>query len=127
MYTFLVRLARAENASGEQRARVAILTGEIKWRSQIAYLFIKGAVMAENMDAAPDHIDFSKEQWKQIQDDQKQIFLTMTGNCMGGFLTAPDYTGSDRIDDKSTYEIFWRGKGSDADGASGERRCILPL
>ena len=69
VYTFLVRLARAENASGEQRARVAILTGEIKWRSQIAYLFIKGAVMAENMDAAPDHIDFSKEQWKQIQDD----------------------------------------------------------
>ena len=90
VYTFLVRLARAENASGEQRARVAILTGEIKWRSQIAYLFIKGAVMAENMDAAPDHIDFSKEQWKQIQDDQKQYFDDQ--EIVGWFFSQPQIT-----------------------------------
>lgn len=90
VYTFLVRLARAENASGEQRARVAILTGEIKWRSQIAYLFIKGAVMAENMDAAPDHIDFSKEQWKQIQDDQKQYFDDQ--EIVGWFFSQPQLT-----------------------------------
>ena len=90
VYTFLVRLARAENASGEQRARVAILTGEIKWRSQIAYLFIKGAVMAENMDAAPDHIDFSKEQWKQIQDDQKQYFDDQ--ETVGWFFSQPQIT-----------------------------------
>ena len=78
-YTFLVRLARAENASGE-----------IKWRSQIAYLFIKGAVMAENMDAAPDHIDFSKEQWKQIQDDQKQYFDDQ--EIVGWFFSQPQIT-----------------------------------
>ena len=90
MCTHLVRLARAENASGEQRARVAILTGEIKWRSQIAYLFIKGAVMAENMDAAPDHIDFSKEQWKQIQDDQKQYFDDQ--EIVGWFFSQPQIT-----------------------------------
>lgn len=90
VYTFLVRLARAENASGEQRARVAILTGEIKWRSQTAYLFIKGAVMAENMDAAPDHIDFSKEQWKQIQDDQKQYFDDQ--EIVGWFFSQPQLT-----------------------------------
>lgn len=90
VYTFLVRLARAENASGEQRARVAILTGEIKWRSQTAYLFIKGAVMAEDMDAAPDHIDFSKEQWKQIQDDQKQYFDDQ--EIVGWFFSQPQLT-----------------------------------
>lgn len=90
VYTFLVRLARAENASGEQRARVAILTGEIKWRSQTAYLFIKGAVMEENMDAAPDHIDFSKEQWKQIQDDQKQYFDDQ--EIVGWFFSQPQLT-----------------------------------
>lgn len=74
VYTFLVRLARVENASGETKARVAVLTGEIKWRSQTAYLFIKGAVMVGDMDAAPDHIDFSGEQWNQIQEDQKKYF-----------------------------------------------------
>ena len=74
VYTFLVRLARSENASGETKAQAAVLTGEIKWRSQTAYLFIKGAIMAENMDAAPDHIDFSGEHWDQIQENQKKYF-----------------------------------------------------
>ena len=34
VYTFLVRLARAEGTAGEPMARVAVLTGEIKWRAQ---------------------------------------------------------------------------------------------
>lgn len=61
VYTFLVRLARTED-SGETKTRVAVLTGNLKWRSQTAYLFIKGAIIAEEMEAAPDHIDFSKNQ-----------------------------------------------------------------
>ena len=72
VYTFLVRLARNEDTTGELKARVAVLTGDIKWRSQEVYLFVKGAVVAEEMDAVPDHIDFSGEQWKQIQKDQKE-------------------------------------------------------
>lgn len=87
VYTFLVRLARAENESGETKARVAVLTGEIRWRSQTAYLFIKGAVMAENMDAAPDHIDFSGEQWNQIQEDQKKYFENQ--EIVGWFFAHP--------------------------------------
>ena len=87
VYTFLVRLARAENASGETKARVAVLTGEIKWRSQTAYLFIKGAVMAGDMDAAPDHIDFSGEQWNQIQEDQKKYFEDQ--EIVGWFFSQP--------------------------------------
>ena len=74
VYTFLVRLARNEDTTGELKARVAVLTGDIKWRSQEVYLFVKGAVVAEEMDAVPDHIDFSGEQWKQIQKDQKEYF-----------------------------------------------------
>lgn len=87
VYTFLVRLARAENASGEMKTRVAVLTGEIKWRSQTAYLFIKGAVMAENMDAAPDHIDFSEENWDQIQEEQKKYFEGQ--EIVGWFFSQP--------------------------------------
>ena len=71
VYTFLVRLARTEDSLGEAKTRVAVLTGNLKWRSQTAYLFIKGAIIAEEMEAAPDHIDFSENQWKQIQEAQK--------------------------------------------------------
>ena len=63
VYTFLVRLARTEDSLGEAKTRVAVLTGNLKWRSQTAYLFIKGAIIAEEMEAAPDHIDFSENQW----------------------------------------------------------------
>ena len=47
VYTFLVRLARTEDSLGEAKTRVAVLTGNLKWRSQTAYLFIKGAIIAE--------------------------------------------------------------------------------
>ena len=90
VYTFLVRLARAENASGDMKARVAVLTGEIKWRSQTAYLFIKGAVMAENMEAAPDHIDFSGENWDQLQEDQTKYFEGQ--EIVGWFFSQPQLT-----------------------------------
>ena len=89
VYTFLVRLARSENAAGETKARVAVLTGEIKWRSQTAYLFIKGAVMAEDMDAAPDHIDFSGEKWNQIQEEQKKYFEDQ--EIVGWFFSQPQF------------------------------------
>lgn len=46
--------------------------------------------MAENMDAASDHIDFSKEQWKQIQDDQKQYFDDQ--EIVGWFFSQPQIT-----------------------------------
>ena len=87
VYTFLVRLARAEGTAGEPMARVAVLTGESKWRAQTAYLFIKGAVMAADMDAAPDHIDFSGEQWKRIQEDQKKYFENQ--EIVGWFFSQP--------------------------------------
>ena len=89
VYTFLVRLSRAENADGEMKARAAVLTGEIKWRSQTAYLFIKGAVMAEGMEAAPDHIDFSGKLWKQIQEEQKEYFEEQ--EIVGWFFSQPQH------------------------------------
>ena len=49
VYTFLVRLARTEDSLGEAKTRVAVLTGNLKWRSQTAYLFIKGSIIAEEM------------------------------------------------------------------------------
>ena len=87
VYTFLVRLARTEDSLGEAKTRVAVLTGNLKWRSQTAYLFIKGAIMAEEMEAAPDHIDFSENQWKQIQEAQKEYFEDQ--EIVGWFFSQP--------------------------------------
>ena len=89
VYTFLVRLARTEDSSGESKTRVAVLTGDIKWRSQTEYVFIKGAIIAEEMEAASDHIDFSENQWKQIQETQKEYF----GNqeIVGWFFSQPRF------------------------------------
>ena len=33
--------------------------GDTKWNNGITYLFIRGALMVEDMEAAADHIDFS--------------------------------------------------------------------
>ena len=87
VYTFLVRLARTEDSLGEVKTRVAVLTGNLKWRSQTAYLFIKGANIAEEMEAAPDHIDFSENQWKQIQEAQKEYFEDQ--EIVGWFFSQP--------------------------------------
>ena len=72
VYTFLVRLARSEKKPEEQAAKTAVLTGETKYRGGTLYLFIKGAIIAEDMEAAQDHIDFSVEVWEKIHQAQKR-------------------------------------------------------
>ena len=59
VYTFLTRLARNAVGSGKEQGCVAVFTGETKWNNGITYLFIRGALMVEDMEAASDHIDFS--------------------------------------------------------------------
>lgn len=86
VYTFLIRLARTEENQEVQKGRVAVLTGEIKWKTGTAYLFIRGAVMAEDMEAAVDHVDFSVQVWKQIHEDQRNI-LKIRRLLAGSFLS----------------------------------------
>ena len=87
VYTFLIRLARTEENQEVQKGRVAVLTGEIKWKTGTAYLFIRGAVMAEDMEAAVDHVDFSVQVWKQIHEDQKKYFEDQ--EIVGWFFSQP--------------------------------------
>ena len=125
VYTFLVRLARTEDSLGEAKTRVAVLTGNLKWRSQTAYLFIKGAIIAEEMEAAPDHIDFRKINGSRYR--KPEGVLRRSGDCGMVLFTAsasPESIGSDV---KSTHETFWRRKSPDAYGTSGKGRCFLPL
>ena len=74
VYTFLTRLARNAVGSGKEQGCVAVFTGETKWNNGITYLFIRGALMVEDMEAASDHIDFSEKIWAKIQEDQAKYF-----------------------------------------------------
>lgn len=87
VYTFLVRLARSEKKPEEQAAKTAVLTGETKYRGGTLYLFIKGAIIAEDMEAAQDHIDFSVEVWEKIHQAQKQYFEDQ--EIVGWFFSGP--------------------------------------
>ena len=61
VYTFLVRLSRSEEGNSSREAQVAVLTGESRWWCGASYLFIRGALIAEGMEAAADHIHFTDE------------------------------------------------------------------
>ena len=74
VYTFLGRTASSEKILGSKEGCAAVLTGEIKWQEGIAYVFVKGAILAKNMEAAREHIDFSEEIWADIHEEQEKYF-----------------------------------------------------
>ena len=74
VYTFLGRTASSEKILGSKEGCTAVLTGEIKWQEGIAYVFVKGAILAKNMEAAREHIDFSEEIWADIHEEQEKYF-----------------------------------------------------
>ena len=74
VYTFLTRFARNETGPGTEQGCVAVFTGDTKWNNGITYLFIRGALMVEDMEAAADHIDFSEKVWTKIQENQAKYF-----------------------------------------------------
>ena len=74
VYTFLGRLAGSENGREKECGRLAVLTGDTKWNNGTAYLFIRGALMVENTQANPEHIDFSEKVWSIIHEEQEKYF-----------------------------------------------------
>lgn len=74
VYTFLCRLSEKEKEENEASGVLAVLTGEIKSAEDITYVFIKGAIVAEGAQAASDHIGFSEEIWKHIQEEEEKYF-----------------------------------------------------
>lgn len=72
VYTFLnVFAAEQEN---EESGKVAVLTGEIRWTADMTCIFVKGALAADEMDAATDHIDFLDKIWQKLQEDKEKYF-----------------------------------------------------
>ena len=73
VYTFLGRLADQKSHSKEV-CGVAVFTGETKWDSGITYIFIRGALIAEDMEVTAEHIEFSEKIWEKIQENQIKYF-----------------------------------------------------
>lgn len=74
VYTFLGRLAGADKERENSKGCLAVLTGETKWSEGTTYLFIRGALMVENVEAAADHIDFTEEIWTKIYEEEEKYF-----------------------------------------------------
>ena len=87
VYTFLVRLARSAEEKDGQKARVAVLTGEARWYAGTSWLFIRGAMMVENMEVSADHIDFTDEIWQKIHEEQGKYFAEQ--EVAGWFFSQP--------------------------------------
>lgn len=73
VYTFLGRTASSEKILGSKEGCTAVLTGEIKWQEGIAYVFVKGAILAKNMEAAREHIDFQRKSGQIYMRSRKNI------------------------------------------------------
>lgn len=88
VYTFLGRTASSEKILGSKEGCAAVLTGEIKWQEGITYVFVKGAILAEKMEAAREHIDFSEEIWADVHEAQEKYFENQ--EVVGWFFTQPE-------------------------------------
>lgn len=73
VYTFLGRLADQKSHSKEV-CGIAVFTGETKWDSGITYIFIRGALIVEDMEVTAEHIEFSEKIWEKIQENQIKYF-----------------------------------------------------
>lgn len=74
VYTFLGKYAGAEESGGEEKSCLAVLTGETKWDSGDAYVFIKGALTAETEELSREHIEFTDQLWQKIHQEMERCF-----------------------------------------------------
>lgn len=71
VYTFLNKQAEK---SQEKAGHVAVLMGETKWSKGVSYLFVRGALTVEDMEASAEHIDFTEEIWEGIYEEKAKYF-----------------------------------------------------
>lgn len=74
VYTFLGKLAETERQKTDSRGCAAVFTGELKWLSGTAYVFVRGALMTGDMEAAADHLVFTEEIWTRLYEEKDKYF-----------------------------------------------------
>ncbi len=83
--TYLRKLAKEEVLS----SRGAILLGKSDRMDTVPYLFIKGAIALDKVDASKDGIPFTDEVWAEIYGTIKEYFSDQ--DILGWFLSIPGY------------------------------------
>ncbi len=92
VYTYLNQLAKPCNTY----SRGAILLGEYKKNETGEYLFISGAIEAQNLELDLDETVFTNETWSEIYDNIKNYFPELS--VVGWFLSRLGFSTS--INDK---------------------------
>ena len=65
VYTFLGKIA----AEGKEKGKLALLLGQTNWKEGVSYLFVRCALEISDTDVTPEHIGFTEEVWKKIQEE----------------------------------------------------------
>jgi LysM repeat protein len=73
VYTFLGKLSAA-SMKEEHAGKLAVLTGEVKWQEGVTYLFVRGAILTEGAEAAPDHVSLKENAWEKITEEAEKYF-----------------------------------------------------
>ena len=69
VHTFMARIAGQES-----EVRIGLLLGKSNWMDGVTYIFIRSALLMENMEASLEHISFTDEIWQQAESETEQCF-----------------------------------------------------
>lgn len=70
VYTFLERIA----LDSDSRSIAAILLGKVKWKDDITYIFIDGALSVSDREFTSEHPVFSEDTWTGLKKEKEQYF-----------------------------------------------------
>lgn len=82
-YTYLCRIS-SDNSS---RGKAAVLLGQANWKNNVSYLFIKSAVVLQDMEVSEEHLAFTKEAWSHVYEKNKEFFSGQ--EIIGWYLSIP--------------------------------------
>jgi LysM repeat protein len=83
VHTFMARIAGQES-----EVRVGLLLGKSNWMDGVTYIFIRSALLMENMEASLEHISFTDEIWQQAEAETERCFLGQ--QVVGWFFVMPE-------------------------------------
>ena len=83
VHTFMARIAGQES-----EVRIGLLLGKSNWMDGVTYIFIRSALLMENMEASLEHISFTDEIWQQAESDTEQCFSGQ--QVVGWFFVMPE-------------------------------------
>lgn len=84
VYTYLTSDWQLEETKG----RIAILLGSCDWKNGTVYIFIKSAVLAEQIAVSKDCCPLTDEIWGDVYEDMKNYFPGQ--EVVGWYLAVPD-------------------------------------